>query len=111
MKTHAVKFTRSLSEDIEAATRSLPRVVCPGNRHEFLVQLRAEFNEATTHGVGSPDSAFHSLSLSWGSMAEDGDTYTILAEIDSILTAPRLRAALQGLFDRGMAGQFEIVPG
>ena len=111
MKTYTVKFTRSLSEDIEAATRSLPRVVCPGNRREFLAQLRAEFDEATTHGVGAPDSAFRALFLSWGGMEKDGDTYTILAEIDSVLTVPRLRAALQGLFDRGMAGQFEIVTG
>jgi len=108
MKTHTVKFTRSLAEDTEAVS-SLPRLICPGNRARFVSQLRAEFDEATTHGVGAPRSAFQRLSLSWGSMDKDGDTYTIAAAIDSALTPRRLRAALQGLFDRGMGGRFEIV--
>jgi hypothetical protein len=107
MNTHTVKFTRSLAEDAEAVP-SLPRLVCPTNRHRFITQLRTEFEDCTTHGIGDSSSAFRGLSLSWGSMEKDGDTYTVLAAIESRLTVSRLCSALQGLFDRGMAGEFEI---
>jgi hypothetical protein len=101
MKTYTVRFIRHWGDDCAATRRSL---LAPGS---LTIQLRREFLEACTHELGA--GAFHSLTLRFHRFAKNGDTYGIEGRIDSPLRKPLFVRALQGLYDRGMDGEFIVV--
>lgn len=107
MKTHIVRFVRSLREDSDAVP-ALPKLMLPTNRGAFVNQLAHEIESCNTHKTGDKRSPFRAVELTFHRMARNGDSYGIRGIIQSPLSVPRLRAALQGLYDRGMAGEFVI---
>ncbi len=100
MKTYTVRFYRHWGDDRAATGKPL---LAPGS---LVAQLRREFMETTTHGLSA--GAFRSLGLRFHRFAKDGDTYGIIGEIQSPLSKPRFVRALQGLYDRGMDGEFIV---
>lgn len=104
MKTYTVRFYRSFGEDCEAVAGCRRSLLSPGGLRR---QLGREFMEATTHGLAR--GAFRSLDIGSHRFAKNDDTYGLIARIASPLSLPRFVRALQGLYDRGMAGEFVVV--
>lgn len=109
MNRYQIRFARSLDEDATPAGVKLPNIAA-NIRPALVAQLARELAAFSTHGAGKPRSAIPAISLRWHRWAGNRDTYGILGECVSPLSLSRLRSALQGLYDRGMAGEFVIVP-